>query len=1293
MKALETWRSQNPSRVQANKSSVEAFLRHSDDHARGLRLQAIVTIPIVFHIVLPNPFIVSDADIQAQVDRLNLDYSGRNSDSTNIPVDFQAVRGHSQLRFVLAKRTPAGQPTNGIERRSSSTPYDVFASNDPVKSSTLGGLNAWDASKYLNVWVGTGGDILGYATFPGAAGPTEQGVVIVFTGTSNNACYVDTDYNMGRTLTHETGHFFGLYHIWGDDSGCTSSDFDNLPGTCLITDPTLAGSSTDQSIGDTPNQGDENFGCQSGIVSNNCGNASGDMYQNFMDYTNDACMTMFTKKQTARMEWVVTNCLPGFLTSEGGIPPAGVNNWDAAPVSSINPGGFEITNCAIHSYTDVLSCEGNIAPKFLVTNNGSNPITSLVAGYRLDNEPAVFKTVNMTIPTGGSSMVSFADFPVLAGNHTFQFFTANPNGNADQVPTNDTIIKTFRVLSPLPVPVVADLEATLPVSNFTIDNPDGDASWERTIPGRNGSAGKLSIDNYNNDTQGTFDDFRSAPISVNPASAYILSFDLAHKNYPNALFNDTLSVLISSDCGRSFTTVFKKWGAQLATAGSYSDAYLTPAPSDWKTESVHLSGAVVSSGKILVIFRNSGRYGNVIHLDNIYISGVGGRDLRIVRINAPGATSCSPSISPSVTVINEGAEEVTSFKIGYRVDNGTNTVSSFNQAILSGQTTTVSLPTGNASPGSHSFTVFSADPISISGIGDARLNNDTLSTSFSVVNLINAPVVEGFETAFPPTGWTIFNPDNNVTWVRRAAGSNSQYSVFFDNYNNNIAGQVDDIGIPNMNVAGADSVIISFDIAHRNYPGASDSLLVLATDDCGNRFTTVYKKGGASLATGGSTTEDYQAPTNTDWRGERISLGSNRISMGSLGVTFRNKSDYGNNIFVDNISVLALFRRDLQVVAINHPGTITCANSIAPVVTVRNNGMETIHSFKFYYTINGGNLQIHSVSGVNLTRDNQLAVTLPVSSLSGPGSYHLVIYSSDPVGSSGAGDLNNRNDTLRPMFLVPGVTEAPLTETFASVSFPPVNWSILNQDNNITWKHIDAGNGTQGSAYLNTFNYPVNGQIDELTTPIIKYDNADSVHLSFDLAAATYSYPGTTAIPIDTLEVLVSKDCGNTFHTVYKKWGYELQTINQPNTPQINEFFPASANEWRRERIDLTQYNHQSSVLIVFRVINNYENNIFIDNVDFTATKLPLPLKEKGYLVLPTAFQNSFKVWHFQTPTDLKSIQVSSASGQVVWSKQYNGMGDRQISIDLTGKASGVYFVEVNYNNGRKRVAERVVKY
>jgi hypothetical protein len=632
--------------------------------------------------------------------------------------------------------------------------------------------------------------------------------------------------------------------------------------------------------------------------------------------------------------------------------------------------------------------------------------------------------------------------------------------------------------------------------------------------------------------------------------------------------------------------------------------------------------------------------------------------------------------------------------VGYRFDNGANTIATFSQTLNPGETATVTLPVDIAASGPRVITAFTADPVSVSGTGDERKSNDTLTKNFTVVNLVNLPVIEGFETAFPPAGWTIFNPNNNGTWLRTTPGRNSVFSAFIDNFTvGGLTGQIDEMRLPFMNVAGADSVIVTFDLAHRNFPGSSDSLIVLATTDCGNSVSYIYNKGGTGLATGGSFTGNFTAPTAAQWRNERISLGGNAVATGSLGINFRNRNRFGNNIFIDNINITAVFKRDLQLVSINSVSNLVCTNNVTPSVTVKNVGLETVTAFKVSYSLNGGSLQTQNVTGVSLARDAQMNVTLAPVATNTPGAYSLRIYSWDPVSSGGTGDLNTRNDTLTRNFAVPGTVTAPLAETFVNATFPPANWSIVNPDNAVTWSRNEAGNGNAGSAFVNTFNYQINGQRDDLATPIIGYGTVDSVRLAFDLAASTFSYPGSTAVPIDTLEVLVTRDCGNTFTTVYKKWGNELQTINDPNMPQTGEFTPMSTFQWRRENIDLTQYAGQSPLQVVFRVTNNFENNIFIDNVNFSTQTLPAQLKQQGYVITPTAFRSNFRLWHYQTPSTLRFVNVFNAAGQLVWSKQFNGNADRQMWVDLSGKAAGVYLVEVGYTDANRNVVQRVTKY
>src|SRR2546421_7208216 len=170
-----------------------------------------VYVPVVVHIVLPNALQITDQDVQKQIDKLNIDYAGLNADSSNLPPAFKALFGKTKIQFMLARRTPGGILTNGIDRRNSSTQSDLTLATDPIKRFSQGGLDAWDFTKYLNVWVGldaSGYGILGYATFPGTDIPANQGVFINALGFGNNTCYVIPAYGLGRTLVHEVGHYF-----------------------------------------------------------------------------------------------------------------------------------------------------------------------------------------------------------------------------------------------------------------------------------------------------------------------------------------------------------------------------------------------------------------------------------------------------------------------------------------------------------------------------------------------------------------------------------------------------------------------------------------------------------------------------------------------------------------------------------------------------------------------------------------------------------------------------------------------------------------------------------------------------------------------------------------------------------------------------------------------------------------------------------------------------------------------------------------------------------------------------
>jgi hypothetical protein len=236
---------------------------------------SLITIPVVVHILYnSNTENISDAQVQSQIDVLNADYQKQNADTAEIPSYYRSLAANCGFRFGLALADTNGQATTGIIHKYTSNSY--FTINDDIKSSATGGDDGWDRDRYLNIWVGNlSGNVLGYSSVVGGAKATD-GVVVLYTafGTVGTAT---APFNLGRTAVHEVGHWLNMIHTWGDDS-C---------GTDLVAD--------------TPPQQGPTYGDPSGIIIS-CGNTPyGNLYQDYMDFTDDIGMHLFTNGQKARM--------------------------------------------------------------------------------------------------------------------------------------------------------------------------------------------------------------------------------------------------------------------------------------------------------------------------------------------------------------------------------------------------------------------------------------------------------------------------------------------------------------------------------------------------------------------------------------------------------------------------------------------------------------------------------------------------------------------------------------------------------------------------------------------------------------------------------------------------------------------------------------------------------------------------------------------------------------------------------------------------------------------------------
>ena len=670
-------------------------------------------------------------------------------------------------------------------------------------------------------------------------------------------------------------------------------------------------------------------------------------------------------------------------------------------------------------------------------------------------------------------------------------------------------------------------------------------------------------------------------------------------------------------------------------------------------------------------------------------------DTRLVSINFPlnGDVQCVSSFTPVITVRNSGNVTINSLQINVSVDNASPTTITWTGSIPYATSQSIALPEIFADPGNHSLIIYSTMP---NGVNDENGLNDTLRSNFKIVSPVSTDISEGFDsTNFPPDGWRIINPNiGSLTWLRTdTAKYSGEGSAVMNLFQYPSINHIDYLASPLLDISGADSVIVDF---YRSYkpsstdPGQQDTLMVLASVDCGKTFPVVaWKVAGNQLTTAsGVTGMNGWIPTVNDWTKTSIDIKPFIGTSQTVAIAFATRNRNGQNVYIDNVNIRKVIypQRDVMIRSIIEPVRI-CTRATTPIIEIANVGKDTLRSLKIIYRINENNPDTVVWAGT-LARAHITRVTLESHTFPARGEYRFEVFTTEP---NELEDNNNSNDTARLTFTVFDPVSPPLAESFES-DFPPDNWGISSSGNPGWERNLNTSVTGLGSAWIRHFRFDNDGKAEDLYSAPVASGNVDSVYLEFDIS---YLKREASAFA-DTLEVLITSDCGKTFNSIYKKWDIGLETVTDPNYPRIyapgdtSGFVPNSKSLWKNEKINITRWANGVTFQAVFRSKGNNGNNIFLDDINISTVTLPARLRRRGYLLHPNPSAGEFVIRHMVPPVNLQAIEVSNAAGQVVYVKRFSGNASNSITINISRYSIGVYNVKMVYDN--KVITERIIK-
>lgn len=843
-------------------------------------------VPVVVHIIHRGEAVgagtnIPDAQVISQIRVLNEDFKRLNSDAGNTPSEFQSVAAGFNVEFVLAKQDPDGQPTTGIVRANGGRTQWLITDDASLKA-----VSYWPAEDYLNIWVtNLSSGYLGYAQFPvsSLAGLEDaddnrltDGVVIDYTVFGSNAdgsFSLTSDFNKGRTTTHEVGHFFGLRHIWGDDNGACGGNGDY--------------------VSDTPDQGNSTSGCPSNPQTS-C--SVHKMFQNYMDYTNDVCMNLFTQEQVGRMVTVIENSpRRTSLTDSHGLNVA---------VSSAN-------NLSIEDIVSPVSsqCDGTVVPELTLKNFGTDDITTARIQVKVNGAIAGVETVNLQ-PALGSLETLDVSLPsqslsLTPGATTIEFEILDVNNQADENGDDNTMSITARIPHSIAIPFAENFE-TMPAT-WTITNADEKTTWTVTGAPDSDPANTAAVMNFfqGQDGNGQPDILTTPVFDLSQAVAPYLTFSVAYEKYQQ--YQDGLKVYVLTNCSDDIThgtQVYSKSGSTLATVTSSTGAFTPSGDDEWRKEIVDLRGYIGQS-HIQLAFVGVNAGGNNLYVDHITLLSTVPENVAIQSIVRPAPVRCDVSTTPVLLVKNKSNVTITSLNVQYALNGGDESTIATSEdfSIAPGDETTITIPSVELASGNNTFSFNLTDPNGFADI-DPSDNEQTLQVSVNTA-ADKIPVRENFDSNSFEDPWAIINPANGARW--ETASTNYNQSLFISAESSTENGDEAWLVSPSLDLSSTTTASVFFDFSNAyNSQGMLKDTMghfkVLASTDCGDTYDRVLFDKSSEDLPAASTSLSFVPDAASDWTHQYLNL-NELAGKTNVRLAFVSVNDNTHTLYLDNIEL------------------------------------------------------------------------------------------------------------------------------------------------------------------------------------------------------------------------------------------------------------------------------------------------------------------------------------------------------------------------------------------------------